>query len=91
MRILLIIILVNSIGVFQGFGYSQELDRSEFLPSSLVSREIAQKQLNKINNIPGKFKHLNYFSWIVFGSCFSGSTLSEFWASLVDWIFISLA
>tara|TARA_Y100001936_G_scaffold31362_1_gene29378 strand:+ start:3023 stop:3778 length:756 start_codon:yes stop_codon:yes gene_type:complete len=59
MRVLLIIILVNSIGVFQGFGYSQELDRSEFLPSSLVSREIAEKQLNRIYKLAGKFETLH--------------------------------
>ena len=59
MRILLIIILVNSIGVFQDFGYSQELDRSEFLPSSLVSREIAEKQLNRIYKLAGKFETLH--------------------------------
>ena len=59
MRVLLIIILVNSIGVFQGFGYSQELDRSEFLPSSLVSREIAEKQLNRVYKLAGKFETLH--------------------------------
>ena len=59
MRVLLIIILVNSIGAFQGFGYSQELDRSEFLPSSLVSRQIAEKQLNRVYTLAGKFETLH--------------------------------
>ena len=59
MRVLLIIFLVNSIGAFQGFGYSQELDRSEFLPSSLVSRKIAEKQLNRIYKLAGKFETLH--------------------------------
>ena len=59
MRVLLIIILVNSIGAFQGFCYSQELDKSEFLPSSLVSREIAEKQLNRIYKLGGKFETLH--------------------------------
>ena len=59
MRVLLIIILVNSLGVFQGFAYSQELDRSEFLPSSLVSREIAEKQLTRIYKLAGKFETLH--------------------------------
>ena len=59
MRVLLIIILVNSLGVFQGFAYSQELDRSEFLPSSLVSRKIAEKRLNRIYKLAGKFETLH--------------------------------
>ena len=59
MRSFFIIILVNSIGAFQGFGYSQELDRSEFLHSSLVSREIAEKQLNRIYKLAGKFETLH--------------------------------
>ena len=54
-----IIILVNSIGVFQRYGYSQALDRSEFLSSSLVSREIAEKQLHRVYKLAGKFQTLH--------------------------------
>ena len=51
-----IITLVNGISVFQSYGYSQELDRGEFLSSSLVSREIAEKQLNMVYKLAGKFQ-----------------------------------
>ncbi|MBC8283292.1 MAG: endonuclease [Nitrospinae bacterium] len=37
-------------------GHSQELDRSEFQRSSLVSREIAEEQLNRIYQLAGKLR-----------------------------------
>ena len=37
-------------------GHSQELDRREFQPSSLVSRETAEKQLNRIYQLAGKLR-----------------------------------
>ncbi len=54
-----IITLVNSIAVFEGYGYSQELDRSKFFSSTLISREIAEKQLNRIYKLAGKFQTLH--------------------------------
>lgn len=37
-------------------GYSQELDRREFHPASLVSRETAEKELNRIYQRAGKLR-----------------------------------
>lgn len=57
MKIILFFLIFFATG-FSGFfdlGYSQELDRSEFLASSLVSRETAEKQLNRIYKLAGKF------------------------------------
>ncbi|MEC7785647.1 MAG: endonuclease [Nitrospinota bacterium] len=54
--VFLLIILINGIGGFFNSGYSQELDRSKFQPSSLVSRETAEKQLNRIYQLAGKLR-----------------------------------
>jgi len=58
MRLLIFLLIIFATG-FSGFldlGYSQELDRSEFQPSSLVSRETAEKQLNRIYQLAGKLR-----------------------------------
>jgi len=54
--VFLLIILINGIGSFFSTGYSQELDRSKFKKSSLVSREIAEKQLNRVYQLVGKLQ-----------------------------------
>ena len=54
--VFILIILINGIGGFFNSGYSQELDRSKFQPSSLVSRETAEKQLNRIYQLAGKLR-----------------------------------
>lgn len=51
-----IIISISVVGSFPSISFSQELDRSEFLPSSLVSRETAEKQLNRIYQLAGKLR-----------------------------------
>ena len=56
MRCLVFFLLINGIGGFFNTGYSQELDRSKFQKSSLVSREIAEKQLNRIYQLVGKLQ-----------------------------------
>ncbi len=54
--VFLLIILINGIGGFFTSSYLQELDRSKFQSSSLVSRKIAEKQLNKIYQLAGKLR-----------------------------------
>ena len=54
--VFLLMILINGIVGFFSTGYSQELDRSKFQKSSLVSREIAEKQLNRVYQLAGKLQ-----------------------------------
>ncbi len=58
MRISICLLIFFATGFSGNFdlGHSQELDRSEFLPSSLVSRETAEKQLNRIYQLAGKLQ-----------------------------------
>ena len=54
--VFLLMILINGIVGFFSTGYSQELDRSKFKKSSLVSRETAEKQLNRVYQLVGKLQ-----------------------------------
>lgn len=56
MRNFFLYVLILGIFTIPTFGHSQELDRSEFLTSSLVSRETAEKQLNRIYQLAGKLR-----------------------------------
>ncbi|MZG54540.1 MAG: hypothetical protein F3743_08800 [Nitrospinae bacterium] len=56
MRAKLIFIFILIIICLPQLGYSQQLDSGEFLPSSLVSRETAEKQLNRVYKLAGRFK-----------------------------------